>query len=43
MIRPRGYTGSISQLRRVVAELRLTRDEAFLRRHTFPGEQARAD
>jgi len=43
MIRPRGYTGSISQLRRVVAELRPPRREAFLRLHTFPGEQAQAD
>ena len=43
MIRPRGYTGSISQLRRVVAELRPTRREAFLRLHPFPGEQAQAD
>ena len=43
MIRPRGYTGSISQLRRVVAELRPPRREAFLRLRTFPGEQAQAD
>jgi len=43
MIRPRGYTGSVSQLRRVVAELRPPRREAFLRLHTFPGEQAQAD
>ncbi len=43
MIRPRGYTGSITQLRRVVAELRPPRREAFLRLHTFPGEQAQAD
>src|SRR5437899_6429702 len=43
MIRPRGYTGSISQLRRIVAELRPTRREAFLRLHTFPGEQGQAD
>jgi hypothetical protein len=40
MIRPRGYTGSISQLRRVVAELRPTHPEAFLRLH---GEMAQAD
>jgi len=38
MIRPRGYTGSVSQLRRVVAELRPPHREAFLRLHTFPGE-----
>ena len=43
MIRPRGYTGSISQLRRVVAELRPTHPEAFLRLHSFPGEMAQAD
>lgn len=43
MICPRGYTGSVSQLRRVVAELRPPRREAFLRLHTFPGEQAQAD
>lgn len=43
MIRPRGYTGSVSQLRRVVAELRPMRREAFLRLRTFPGEQAQAD
>lgn len=43
MIRPRGYTGSVSQLRRVVAELRPPRREAFLRLHPFPGEQAQAD
>ena len=43
MIGPRGYPGSVSQLRRVVAELRPPRREAFLRLHTFPGEQAQAD
>lgn len=43
MIRPRGYTGSISQLRRVVAELRPAHREGFLRLRTFPGEQAQAD
>src|SRR3989441_1176232 len=43
MIRPRGYTGSLSQLRRVVAEIRPPRHEAFLRLRTFPGEQAQAD
>jgi transposase len=43
MVSPRGYTGSLSQLRRVVAELRPPRREAFLRLHTFPGEQAQAD
>jgi len=43
MIRPRGYTGSLTQLRRVVAELRPLRREAFLRLRTFPGEQGQAD
>ena len=43
LIRPRGYTGGISQLRRVVAELRPTHREVFLRLHTFRGEQAQAD
>jgi transposase len=43
MIRSRGYTGGVTQLRRVVAELRPPRREAFLRLRTFPGEQAQAD
>jgi transposase len=43
MIRPRGYRGSVSQLRRVVAGLRPTAREAFLRLQTFPGDQAQAD
>ena len=43
MIVPRGYTGSVSQLRRVVADLRPPRREAFLRLRAFPGEQAQAD
>jgi transposase len=43
MIGPRGYTGSISQLRRIVAELRPTHREAFLRLHSFPGEQGQSD
>jgi len=43
MIQPRGYTGSVTQLRRVVAELRPPRREAFLRLRPFPGEQAQAD
>lgn len=43
MVRPRGYTGSITQLRRVVAELRPAHREGFLRLRTFPGEQAQAD
>ena len=43
MIVPRGYTGSVTQLRRVLAGLRPPRREAFLRLRTFPGEQAQAD
>ncbi len=38
MIQPRGYTGSVTQLRRVVAELRPPRRQAFIRLQTFPGE-----
>ncbi len=40
MVKTRGYTGSIIQLRRVVRTLRPLRREAFLRLQTFPGEQA---
>jgi transposase len=43
MVRDRGYTGSVVQLRRVVARLRPVRREAFLRLCLFPGEQAQAD
>jgi transposase len=43
MLRDRGYSGSIVQLRRVVASLRPNVREAFLRLHMFPGEQAQAD
>jgi len=43
MVRDRGYTGSIVQLRRVVARLRPVQREAFLRLYLFPGEQAQAD
>jgi len=43
MIQARGYTGSVTQLRRVVADLRPPTREAFLRLQTFPGEQAQAD
>jgi transposase len=43
MIRDRGYTGSVVQLRRVVACLRPTHKEAFLRLRTFPGEQGQVD
>lgn len=43
MLRARGYTGSVVQLRRVVATLRPAKHEAFLRLTTLPGEQAQAD
>lgn len=43
MIRDRGYTGSVIQLRRVVAPLRPIAKEPFLRLRTFPGEQAQVD
>lgn len=44
MLRPRGYAGSIVQLRRAVRQLRPEpRAEAFLRLRTLPGEQAQAD
>ena len=40
MIRDRGYSGSVEQLRRVVARLRPQPHEAFLRLQVFPAEQA---
>lgn len=40
MIRDRGYTGSVVQLRRAVARLRPPVREPFLRLTKFPGEQA---
>ena len=43
MLRERGYTGSVVQLRRVVRTLRPVHREAFLRLITLPGEQAQAD
>ena len=43
MIRERGYTGSVVQLRRAVARLRPPAREAFLRLHTFHAEQAQVD
>jgi len=43
MIRSRGYTGSVVQLRRVLRTLRPTRKEAFLRLSTLPGEEGQAD
>jgi transposase len=43
MIRDRGYSGSIVQLRRFVACVRPAHQEAFLRLTTFPGEQGQVD
>ena len=43
MIRDRGYTGSIVQLRRTVARLRPRIREPFLQMRTFPADQAQAD
>ncbi len=43
MIRARGYSGSVVQVRRAVASLRPPTREAFLRLHTFPAEQAQVD
>ncbi|HET8546874.1 MAG TPA: IS21 family transposase [Bryobacteraceae bacterium] len=43
MVRDRGYSGSVVQLRRAVARLRPQIREPFLRLETFPGEQAQAD
>jgi len=43
MIQPRGYRGSMSQLRRVLHLLRPAVHEPFLQLRTFPAEQAQAD
>jgi transposase len=43
MLRDRGFTGSIYQLRRAVPALRPTPREAFFRLTTLPGEQAQVD
>src|SRR2546429_778800 len=43
MVRERGYTGSVVQLRRVVARLRPVHQETFLRLRSFPGEQGQVD
>jgi transposase len=43
MLRERGYSGSVVQLRRTVARLRPPVREAFLRLHTFPADQAQVD
>src|SRR3954468_14434551 len=44
MLTPRGYAGSVVQLRRYVRKVRpVTTKEAFLRLFTLPGEQAQVD
>jgi transposase len=43
MVRSRGYSGSVSLLRRLVQRLRPSKQEAFLRLNTLLGEQAQAD
>lgn len=43
MIRDRGYSGSVVQLRRFVACVRPVHGEAFLSLRTFPGEQGQVD
>jgi transposase len=43
MVAERGYTGSIVQLRRVVARLRPRQQEVFLRTQIFSGEEAQVD
>jgi transposase len=43
MLVERGYSGSATQLRRVVATLRPSSREPFLRLQTFPGEQGQVD
>lgn len=43
MIRPRGYEGSVVQLRRWVRTVRPRQKEAYFRLDTFPGEQAQVD
>jgi transposase len=43
MIRERGYTGSVVQLRRILKPLRPNRREVFLRLHSLPGEAAQVD
>lgn len=43
MIRDRGYSGSVVQLRRAVSRIRPQVREPFLRLEMFPGEQAQVD
>lgn len=43
MLRERGYTGSVVQLRRIVRPLRPSRREVFVRLHSLPGEAGQVD
>jgi transposase len=43
MLRERGFTGGVSQLRRVVRELRPRQREVFVRLASLPGEAAQVD
>jgi transposase len=43
MLRDRGYTGSVVQLRRAISCLRPQRREPFVQLHMFAGEQAQVD
>jgi transposase len=43
MLKPRGYQGSVVQLRRVLRTLRPVCREAFLKLQTLPGEEGQAD
>ena len=43
ILRDRGYTGGITQVRMLVAELRPKKMRAFLSLNIFPGEQAQVD
>jgi transposase len=43
MVRDRGYTGSVVQLRRAVSRIRPQVREPFLRLSTLPGEQGQVD
>jgi len=43
MLRERGYTGGVVQLRRIVKPLRPNRREVFVRLHSLPGEAGQVD
>jgi transposase len=43
MLRERGFTGGVVQLRRIVRPLRPSRQEAFLRLSSLPGQAAQVD